>query len=172
MKTHSVAQRIWSLNWENAHVGQLPNRIFIVMVDNDAHTGSIVKNPFNLKHFNASQVDIYLNGEMPGPPLKLNFTDNQYIDGYRSLFATAGWADTDNGLDITRVNYKCSYCIFGFGTSPTFCHGEPQEQKRNGTFWANVEIRTPLPNSINVLMYMEFDNKIFVDKKQYITKDY
>ena len=60
------------------------------MVDNDAHTGSIVKNPFNLKHFNASQVDIYLNGEMPGPPLKLNFTDNQYIDGYRSLFATAG----------------------------------------------------------------------------------
>ena len=24
------------------------------------------------------------NGEMPVPPLKFNFADNQYIDGYRS----------------------------------------------------------------------------------------
>ena len=53
-KTNSVAQEISSLNWENAHVGQLPNRVFIAMVDNDAHTGSIARNPFNFKHFNAS----------------------------------------------------------------------------------------------------------------------
>ena len=103
------------------------------MVGNDAYTGSIAKNPFNFKHFNASQVDIYLNGEMPGPPLKLNFPDNQYIDGYRSLLATAGRIDMENGLDITRVEYKSGYCIFGFDTSPTLCHGEPQERKRNGT---------------------------------------
>ena len=71
-------------------MGQLPNRVFMAMVDNDACTGSIAKNPFNFKHFNTSQMGIYLNGEMPGPPLELNFTDNQYIDGYRSLFTTAG----------------------------------------------------------------------------------
>ena len=90
MKTHSIAQGISSLNWENAHVGQLPNRVFMAMVDNDACTGSIAKNPFNFKHFNTSQMGIYLNGEMPGPPLELNFTDNQYIDGYRSLCTAAG----------------------------------------------------------------------------------
>ena len=70
---------------------------------------------------------IYLNKEWPGAPLKLNFTDNQYIDGYRSLFATAGRIDMDNGLDITRVDYKFGYCIFRFDTSPTLCHGELQE---------------------------------------------
>ena len=62
MKTHSVTHGISSLNWENAHAGQLPNRVFMAMVDNDAYTGSMVKNPFNFKHFNASQVAIYLNG--------------------------------------------------------------------------------------------------------------
>ena len=77
IKMHSVAQGISSLNWENAHVGQLPNRVFIAMVDNDAYMGSIAKNPFNFKHFNEFQEGIYLNGEMPDPPLKLNFTDNQ-----------------------------------------------------------------------------------------------
>ena len=83
-------------------------------------------------------MDVYLNGEMPGPPLKLNFTDNQYIDGYRSLFATAGLIDANNGLDNTRVNYKSGYCIFGFGTSPTLYQGEPQERKRNGTLRSRI----------------------------------
>ena len=116
----------------------------MAVVDNDAYTGSIAKNSFNFKHLNASQVPIYLNGEMPGPPLKLNFTDNRHIDGYRSLFATAGRIDMDNGLDIMRVDYKSGYCIFGFDTSPTLCHGEPQEWKRNRTLRANIEFRTPL----------------------------
>ena len=54
MKTHSLGQRISSLNWENAYVGQLPDRVFIAMMNNDAYTGSIAKNPFNFKHFKAS----------------------------------------------------------------------------------------------------------------------
>ena len=56
---------------------------------------------------------------MAGPPFKLNFTDNQYVDGYRSLYATAGRRDTNNDFDITRVGYKSCHFIFGFNTSPT-----------------------------------------------------
>ena len=54
MKTNSIAQGISSFNWENAHVGQLPNRVPMGMVDNDVYTESIAKNPFNFKHFSAS----------------------------------------------------------------------------------------------------------------------
>ena len=66
---------------------------------------------------------IYFNGGMPGSPLKLNFTDNQDIDGYKSLFATAGRLDMGNSLNITRIDYKSGYCIFGFNTFPTLCDG-------------------------------------------------
>lgn len=38
MKTHSVAQGISSVNWENAHVAQLSNRVFMAVVGNDANT--------------------------------------------------------------------------------------------------------------------------------------
>ena len=65
-------------------------------------------------------------GKMLAPP----FT---FIDGYRSSFATAGRIDMDNGLDITRADYKSGYCIFEFDTSPSLCHGELQERKRNET---------------------------------------
>ena len=42
---------------------------------------------------------------MLAAPLKLSCADNQYIDGDRSLFATAGRIDMDNALDITRADY-------------------------------------------------------------------
>ena len=84
----------------------------MVMVDNDEYTGGIAKNLFNFKHFRAFQVAIYLNGEIPVPSLKHN-CNNQYIDGYRSLFATSGRVDMDNGLDITRADYKLGFCISG-----------------------------------------------------------
>ena len=45
MKTHFLAKEISSLNWKNAHVGQLPSRVFMAMV---------MVNPFNFKQFNAS----------------------------------------------------------------------------------------------------------------------
>ena len=67
------------------------------------------------------------------------FADNQYIEGYRSLFATAGSIDMNNGFDITRADDKSGYCIFGFGTSPSLCREEPQERKRNGTLGASLE---------------------------------
>ena len=65
----------------NTHVGQLPNRVCMAIVDNDAYTGSNAKNPFNFKHFSASQVEIYLNGEMPAPPSSsILLITNAYMD--------------------------------------------------------------------------------------------
>ena len=60
----------------------------------------------------------------------------------------------------------------GFITSSSLYHGEPQERIINGTLRANIEFRAPLLNSIYVIMYMEFDNSIFVDKTKQITEDY
>ena len=67
---------------------------------------------------------------MPAPPLMFNFAYNQYIDGYRSLFATTGRIDMENGLDITRADYKSGYCIFGFDTSPSLSWRASRTEKK------------------------------------------
>ena len=85
-------------------MNQSPNRVFMTMMDNDAYTGNNVKNPFKFKHFSACQVAICLNGEIPTLPFKLSFANNHYIDGHRSLFATAGRIVMDNGLDIMKAD--------------------------------------------------------------------
>ena len=52
VKTYSVAAGLTFLNWDNAFQGQIPNRIFVAMVDNASFTGPHEKNPYNFKHFN------------------------------------------------------------------------------------------------------------------------
>ena len=99
-------------------------------------------------------------------------SDNQYIDGHRSLFATAARIDLENILDATMADYKFDYCTFGFNTSPSLCHRGPQGRKRNETLRANMEFKSTLLKSINVIVNMEFDSNIFVDKARRIMKDY
>lgn len=125
LKTHSVVQGISDLSWDNAHVGQLPNKVFMPMVDNDVYTGKVANNPLNVKHFSASQVAIYLYGEIPALQLSSILLKIDKKMDTEVYLQKNGRRDTDNGLDITWTD--C--CISGFHTYPSFCHGEPQEVK-------------------------------------------
>ena len=79
MKTHSFAQGISSFNWENAHVGQLPHECWWLWWKR-MHTQEVLQGI----HSN-SNVSAYLKSRSilmrKCFPLKLNFADNQYIDG-------------------------------------------------------------------------------------------
>ena len=50
---------------------QLPEQIIIGVVAQDAHSGSIVKNPFNFKHYVIKEASIIVNGVNE----PLNFTN-------------------------------------------------------------------------------------------------
>ena len=67
-------------DWENAHVDQLPNRVFMTMVENDVYAEIIAKSPFNFKHFSASQVVIFLNEEMRAPSSSALLVINTLMD--------------------------------------------------------------------------------------------
>ena len=132
MKTHSFAQGISSFNWENAHVGQLPHECWWLWWKR-MHAQEVLQGI----HSN-SNVSAYLKSRSilmrKCFPLKLNFADNQYIDGYRSLFATAGETDMNNGLDITRADNKSGYY------SLPLCQWGLQERIRNGTLRVNIRV--------------------------------
>ena len=138
IKTYSVAAGLTSLNWDNAFQGQIPNLIFIGMVDNVSFTGQYDKNPYNFKHCNISSIAIYVNGES-AYPIKCNFNKNYYLNGYLSLFAATGKFARDEGLDISRRDYKNGYTLFGFDISPASCNGGHQELIKRGTIHISIE---------------------------------
>ena len=173
IKTHSLAAGLTSFNWDNAILGKLPNRIFIGMTDNNAHTGAYKKNPFNFKHFNLTTIGAYVNGEsLPGNPMKLNFANGRYLQGYRSLFTATGKINRDEGLDINREEYKSGYSLFGFDLSPSLCNGRHQEPQKQGSIRIALEFASPLANTVTVFLYSDFENIIHVNKARNILKDF
>jgi hypothetical protein len=172
VKTHSIASGLTSLNWDNVILGQLPNRLYLAMVDNDSFTGSFKKNPFNFKHFDVTNINVYVNGKNVSQNMKFNFEQGEYIEGYRSLFSGAGKINRDEGIYITRKEYPNGYSLFGFDISPALCIGGHHEPTKEGSLRITLEFAAGLPNTITVLLYAEFDNTIKVNKTRSILKDY
>ena len=172
VKTHSIASGLTSLNWDNLILGQLPNRIFLGMIDNDSYTGNYKKNPFNFKHFDVREIAVYVNGKTLSQPMKLNFEGGEYLEGYRSLFTTTGKINRDEGIDLTRRDYSKGYSLFGFDLSPALCNGPHQEAIKEGNLRITLEFAKGLPNTVTVLVYAEFDNIIKVNKIRNVLKDY
>jgi len=143
------------------------------MVDNDSSSGVFAKNPFNFKNYNVRKVAALVNGEsLPGQPIKTDFQNDIYIEGYRSLFTASGKLNRDEGIDITREDYKSGYSLFGFDISPSICNGGHTEPVKQGTLKIELEFQQALPSTISVIIYADFENNITVDKFRNVIKDY
>ena len=82
-KTYTIPTANLDHTQENLFTGQLPTRIVVGCVDNDAFNGRFSKNPFNFKHFNLTQLRVYLDGQQHSLiPIEPNFNTNNYITAY------------------------------------------------------------------------------------------
>ena len=76
---------------ENIFRGQLANRYFVFLVDAGAANGDKTKNPFELKHYNLTQVGLYENGQnIAGDPVEVNFDAAKSMNAYHQLLESIG----------------------------------------------------------------------------------
>ena len=106
-KTYTIFAENVNHTPENLFMEQLPTRIVIGCVDIDAFNGRYAKNPYNFKHFDLSQLKVYLYGQQHSLiPIELNFTTNNHITAYANLFAGTGKLIKDEGTDIRREDFR------------------------------------------------------------------
>ena len=68
-------------------VGQIPDKIYLCMVQTKAYEGSRDTNPFHFQHFGVNHIAYLLNNRsIPSQPLKPNFKTKNYVDCYSVLF--------------------------------------------------------------------------------------
>src|SRR5213083_2777137 len=63
-KSYSVGTGMRDNIHEGLFTGQIPSRIVVAMVDNEAFNGSYRRNPFNFKHFHLGSIKIYVDGQV------------------------------------------------------------------------------------------------------------
>jgi hypothetical protein len=158
---------------ENLFSGQLPTRLVIGCVDNDAFNGSYAKNPFNFKHYNLTQLKVYLDGQQQSiRPLEPDFVHGQYINAYMTLFTGTEKQFVDEGNQIHRDDYAKGYTLYAYDLTPDLGEDDHFNLIKEGNVRVDMKFGAVLPNTINVIVYAEFENIIEIDRSRNVIFDY
>ena len=84
--------------------GQLPRRMVLAMTGNSAFNGTHNKNPFNFQHFGLTHLAVNYGGKKL-EPFNPDFTKEDYIRSYMSLFDGTGAIDKNVALSIRHSEY-------------------------------------------------------------------
>ena len=165
-----------AFNPDNIFLGRIPKRIVLGLVDTEAFNGTYASNPFNFKHHNLTQVGVYVDGEqIPRKPLFLKFDaagGQNYIAGFQSLFTGSGKLTQDTGNQITRSDYSSGYTLFCFDLTPDHCPGDHFELIKPGNLRVELHFAQPLANTVNLVIYAEFESVIEIDSNRNVLYDY
>jgi len=157
------------------YLGQLPKRIVLGLVSNNAFNGSFKHNPFNFAHYNVNLLALYVDGQqVPAKALQPDFTNPQlYISCYNTLFSGCGIHNRNQGNGISRAMYPNGYCLYAFDLTSDLAAASPHwNPVRIGSLRIEIKFGTALSEAINCIVFGEFSNVIEIDKYRNVTVDY
>lgn len=174
IKTVTLSADIQSKSLDNLFLGQMPKRCIIGMVDGKAFNGSFPLNPFEFKHFDYNYLALYIDStQVPSRPLMPDFEKDLYTRPYYTLFEGSGIYFNDTGNSITHADYPHGYCLAAFDLTADLSCNEPHWNLiKSGTLRAEIRFSKPLPSTVNLIIFAEFDNIIEIDKNRNIILDY
>jgi len=172
-KSFTVPRGMLDTTHEKLFTGQLPRRIVIGLVDNEAFNGSVAHNPFNFKHFSLSEIALYLDGQHHGiKPIETNFAAHQFVRAYLGLFTGTGKNNRDEGNDITRTDFEAGYALYAFDLSPDLAEDDHFNLAKTGGVRVELKFDVALPNTVTVVAYAEFENVIEIDRNRNVIYDF
>ena len=119
---------------------------------------------------------VHLDGEqIPYTPLKPNYTapgGENYIRAYHTLFSGTDKTYQDDGNTITREDYKGGYTLYAFDLSPDLSIGGHLNLVKHGNLRLDVHFANALDQTINVIIYAEFNNILEIDQSRNVIFDY
>ena len=177
VKSFSINSGTLSANIDNIVQGQIPRRAFVGLVKNEAFNGSLDENPFNFKHYDLNFMAAYVDGiQYPSVAYTPDFTNDLYIREYLGLFEAVNQLTTDAVIAIDRKAWKNGNTLFGFNFAPDLANGCVQEGHtspiKKGSLGLQLKFKKSLPDTINVLVYLEYDNVIEIDENKQVTTDF
>ena len=174
IKSFTIPSGNRSINKENLFLGQLPTRIVIGLVDNDAYNGVIEKSPFNFKHHNINFMCLYKDGvQIPSKPLTPNFPNDRFIRSYMRLFTQTNQFYMDTGNGISRYQYKNGCALFVFDLTPQIDSSECGfELIKHGNIRVEIHFAGATTRTLSCIVFAEHDNLLEIDNNRSVGFDY
>ena len=174
VKTFALSSGLKSTTIANAFIGQLPTRLVLGFVSNDAFNGSYSKNPFKFDHYNLNYICI-LNGSqmIPAKPYQPDYANNLYARNYLSLFTDLNRYHASSNINISYDEYKDGYTLYAFDLTPDLSAGESHMSvNKNGNIAIDIKFDVALPLTVNLIAFAEYRSMIEVDKSRGVFTDF
>lgn len=166
MKCFSVPKGTVDITRENLFLGNIPSRIVITIVRNDAFNGTLATNPYFLEHFDLNYLSVSVNNKsFPEIPFTPEYQNGIYGREYAALFTGLDLWGKNKGNDITYEDFGNGYCVYcldltSLGQSGGEAHTVPQQ----GNLKITMKFRVPLPDNKMVIVYSEFDREMYITR--------
>lgn len=163
---------------DNVILGQLPKRIILGFVDNKAYNGHSKCNPFNFKNYNINYLTLCVDGkQVPSRALQPKFEDGEkglFVEAYHTLFSGTGIHFMNDGNCVSREMYSQGYCLFAFDLTPDLSANSDSHWNlvRNGSVRVEVRFDKALEETINCIIYAEYDNVLEIDAARQVIVDF
>jgi hypothetical protein len=173
-KTFTVPAGFLDVSHEKLFSGQLPTRMVVGIVRNDAFNGALGRNPFNFHHFGLNEIGVYVDGQQQQSirPLHPNFENGQYISSYVGLFSGTGKLNKDDGNNIERSDYANGYALYAFDLSPDLAEDDHFNLSRQGGVRLILKFAAALEVTVTVVAYAEFENVVEIDRNRNVVYDF
>lgn len=177
VKAFSIPTGTMSFSKDNLFLGQLPHRLVVGFVDNDAYNGVLDKNSYNFKNMNLNYLSLMTDGQQvpESKPLTPKFTlagGQSYVQAYQTLFSGLNKMYQDTGHFISRDDYPNGYTLYCFDLSPDLNPGDHLNLVRKGNLRLEMRFGHALPQTIMVIVYAQFQNILEVDKQRNVLLEY
>ena len=176
MKVLNLPPNQRSFTLDNIYMGQLPSKIIMGIVSNDAFAGSYLTNPLRFQHHNLSFLAFDINGEMyPKTPYEPDFANNNYHREYYDFLLNLGAINSNLTPLIDMENWANNLCLYCVNFNPDFQNTIGSEfvpLAKEGFLSISLRFSENLVNALKVVCYAEFNNNIEIDAARNVSVDF
>ena len=153
-----------SFNFSNVFTGQLPDRVVVGLVRDDAVAGSFILNPFNFENYDVNSICLKVNGDqVPRVALEPNFTSGDYLREYMYTLESLGYDLGDHMIDISPAEWSNGFTIYVFKVTPGPT-GSVRTASRTGYINLDIKFGTATPRNLSAILLGSRPSAIEIDK--------
>lgn len=162
IKTFVISASLGEWCGQNCFNERIPKTMVVALLDSQAHSGNHKKNPFNFIHCKTTDVSFEINNKVINRPMRLDFPNEHYNDGYVSVFETFHHK-TGVSPDIALKDYNRGYTFFCFDMQNSKEEGILTPMQK-GNSRLNIKFKEHFKTSVTVLVLGIFDAVVYIDE--------
>jgi hypothetical protein len=170
LKQFVIPSGVRSYNLSNVWVGECPRLVLLVMVDQNAASGDILKNPMVFKHYSLNSIVFDVGGKQTKIS-GLDFTNGKelFTQAYVELYKALNLHRTSEAT-LSMFDYIYGRFILAADLSSTL-EGLNHDYAPApvGSLRIDAEFGTALPNAITVIVVGIFDSTLYIDRDRNVT---